>query len=249
MGSLRNFPLRVKNFSTELLQYTLSMAEQVVLEGVVTASVRELRFSFGGVVESISVETGKTIAAGTIIVRLKRNELEKRHQLKLEAYNKIRATFEQLKKKLEGNDDPDKKYLMDRAQADLNSGVLEVEISQMELDGSDLKCPFNGLVVDDGGIAAGMAISPASFPIKVIDLSTLRVRADIDQDKMSLIGPESYIEFEPVSLQGKVYKGRVLGFIPSLTTGKSDKFMMQCVLEDVDSLLPGMKGNLKVFGK
>lgn len=225
------------------------MAEEMVLEGRVVASVRELRFSFGGVVESISVETGKTVASGTIIARLKRNELEKKHQLKLEAYNKMRATFEQLKKKLEGNDDPDKKYLMDRAQADLNSSVLEVEISQLELDSADLKCPFNGLIVDDGGIAAGMAISPASFPIKAFDMSTLRVAAEIGQDKISLIGSESYVEFEPVSVQGTIYKGRVLGFIPVLKSGQSDKFELQCVLEDTVNLLPGMKGNLKVFNK
>ena len=118
---------------------------------------------------------------------------------------------------------------MDRAQADLNSSVLEVEISQLELDSADLKCPFNGLIVDDGGMAVGMAISPASFPIKAIDISTLRVTAEIDQDKMSLVGSESYVEFEPVSIQGKVYKGRVLGFIPALMAGKSDKFGMQCV--------------------
>lgn len=223
------------------------MAEPIVLEGKVTASVRELRFSFAGVVESISVETGKIVGAGTTMARLKRNELEKRHQLKLEAYNKMRATFEQLKKKLEGNDDPDKKYLMDRAQADLNSSVLEVEISQLELESADLKCPFNGLVIDDGGIAAGMAISPASFPVKVIDLSTLRVMADIDQDKMPLVGSESYVEFQPVAIQGKVYKGRVLGFTPTSGEEKSDKFELRCVLEDTGSLLPGMKGSLKVF--
>ena len=29
--------------------------------------------------------------------------------------------------------------------------------------------------------------------------------------------------------RGKVYKGRVLGFIPALMAGKSDKFGMQCV--------------------
>ena len=159
----------------------------------------------------------------------------------------MRATFEQLKKKLEGNDDPDKKYLMDRAQTDLNSSVLEVELSQMELDGSDLKCPFNGLAIDDGGIAAGMAISPASFPVKVIDLSTLRVIADIDQDKMFLVKAENYIEFQPVSIPDKIYKGRVLGFTPTLVEGKSDKFGLWCILENTDSLLPGMKGSLKVF--
>src|SRR3989339_2036740 len=185
------------------------MAEPMVLEGRVTASVRELRFSFGGVVESISVEAGKVVSAGTIIARLKRNELEKRHQLKLEAYNKIRATFEQLKKKLEGNDDPDKKYLMDRAQADLNSGVLEVELAQLEFDSAELKCPFPGLVMDDGGIGPGMAISPASFPIKIADLSSIKVQAEVGQEKMSLIKKDQYAEFTPLSLPEAVYKGRI----------------------------------------
>ncbi|MBI2309858.1 efflux RND transporter periplasmic adaptor subunit [Candidatus Collierbacteria bacterium] len=223
------------------------MAEPIALEGKVTASIRELRFSFAGVVESISVETGKIVGAGTIMARLKTSELGKKHQLKLEAYNKIRATFEQLKKKLDDNDDPDKKYLMDRAQADLNSSVLEVELSQLELDSAELKCPFNGLVIDDGGIAARMAISPASFPIKVIDFSTLKVMAEIDQDKMPLIKTENYIEFKPIAIPGKVYKGRVLGFTPTSVEGKSDKFGLWCILEKTESLLSGMKGSLKVF--
>ena len=223
------------------------MAEPIILEGKVTASVRELRFSFAGMVESVSVETGKMVAAGTVMARLSANELQKKHQLKLEAYNKMRATFEQLKKKIEGNDDPDKKYLMDRAQADLNSSVLEVELSQIELESAVLKCPFNGLVMDDGGIALGMAISPASFPIKVIDLSTLRVMAEIDQDKLNSIKVEHYVEFQPVSFQGKIYKGRVLGFTPTLVDNKSDKFGLWCIFENMENLLPGMRGELKVF--
>jgi len=92
------------------------MAEPITLEAQVVASIRELRFSFGGAVESFSAEVGKIVSAGEIIGRLKREELTKKRQLKLEAYNKMRATFEQVKKKLEGDDDPDKKYLMDRAK-------------------------------------------------------------------------------------------------------------------------------------
>ncbi len=223
------------------------MAEPITLEARVTASVRELRFSFGGVVESFSAEVGKTAAAGEIIGRLRREELEKKRQLKLEAYNKMRATFEQLKKKLEGNDDPDKKYLMDRAQADLNSSVLEVELAQLEFDAAELKCPFPGLVMDDGGIAPGMAISPASFGVKIADLSSIKILAGVDQEKMGSIKKDQYGEFTPIFSPETIYKGRIWGFTPEPTDRRSNDFGVWCALENKDNLLPGMTGSLKIF--
>lgn len=223
------------------------MAEAMTLEAQVTASIREIRFSFAGTVESISVEAGKIVAAGEVIARLRSDELKKKHQLKLEAYNKMRATFEQVRKKLEDNDDPDKKYLMDRAQADLNSSVLEVELSQLELDGAQLKCPFDGLVIDDGGIAAGMAISPASFPIKIADLSSIKVQAEVEQEKMGLLKKDLYVEFSPIAIPGAVYKGRISGFTPQPPDKRSSAFGVLCALENKDNLLPGMVGQITIY--
>lgn len=223
------------------------MAEELSLEAQVAASIRELRFSFGGVVESFSAEVGKIISAGEVIGRLKRNELEKKRQLKLEAYNKMRATFEQVKKKLEGDDDPDKKYLMDRAQADLNSSVLEVELAQLEFDAAELKCPFNGLVMDDGGIAPGMAISPASFSVRIADLSSIKVQAQVSQEKMNLIKKDQYAEFTVAPFPETIYKGRIFGFTPGPLDKRSNDFGVWCALENKENLLPGMTGSLKIF--
>lgn len=223
------------------------MALEISLEAVASASIREIRFSFGGMVESIIVEAGKIVAPGTVIARLKQDELSKKHQLKLETYNKMRATFEQVKEKLEGEDDPDKKYLMDRAQADLNSSVLEVELSQLELDSAELKCPFEGLVVDDGGISAGMEISPASFPIRIADLSSMKVQAEIEQSKMSLLKKDFYAEFSPIALPGSVYKGRITGFTPQPMDKRSASFGVWCAIESREGLLPGMMGKLTVY--
>lgn len=223
------------------------MAEQILLEAQVAAAIRELRFSFGGTVESFSAEVGKMVAAGEVIGRLKRDELTKKRQLRLEAYNKMRATFEQVKKKLEGNDDPDKKYLMDRAQADLNSSVLEVELAQLEFDGAELKCPFPGLVMDDGGLAPGMAISPASFGVKIADLSSIRAQAQVAQEKMNLIKKDQYAEFTALSLPETVYKGRVFGFTPGPLDKRSNNFGVWCSLENKENLLPGMAGKLTIY--
>lgn len=223
------------------------MAEEITLEAQVFASVRELRFYFAGVVEASTAEAGKTVSAGEVIARLKRDELTKKHQLKLEAYNKMRATFEQVKKKLEGNDDPDKKYLMDRAQADLNSSVLEVELSQLELESAELKCPFPGLIMDDGGIAVGMAISPASFPVKVADLTSIKVLAQVDQEKMAAIKKDQYAEFTAISIPQIVYKCRISGFTPQPIDKRSPDFGVWCSLETKDGLLPGMIGKLTIY--
>lgn len=223
------------------------MAQEISLEAQVVASIRELRFSFGGTVESFSAEVGKMVAAGEVIGRLKRDELTKKRQLRLEAYNKMRATFEQLKKKLEGDDDPDKKYLMDRAQADLNSSVLEVELAQLEFDGAELKCLFPGLVMDDGGIAPGMAISPASFAVKIADLSSIRVQAQVAQEKMNLIKKDQYAEFTALSLPETIYKGRVFGFTPGPLDKRSNDFGVWCSLENKENLLPGMAGKLTIY--
>lgn len=223
------------------------MAEPITLEAQVVAALRELRFSFGGVVDSFSAEVGKIVAAGEVIGRLKRDELTKKRQLKLEQYNKMRATFEQVKKKLEADDDPDKKYLLDRAQADLNSSVLEVELAQLEFDAAELKCPFNGLVMDDGGIAAGMAISPASFGVKIADLSSIKVQAQVPQEKMNLIKKDQYAEFTAASFPETVYKGRIFGFTPGPLDKRSNDFGVWCALENKENLLPGMAGSLKIF--
>lgn len=223
------------------------MAEPITLEAWVFATVRELRFPFSGTVESFGAEVGKIVAKGEVIGKLKRDELTKKRQLRLEEYNKIRATFEQVKRKLEGNEDPDKKYLFDRAQADLNSSVLQVELAQLEFDAAELRCPFLGLVMDDGGMAPGMAISPASFAVKIADLSSIKIQAEVAQEKMNLIKKDQYGEFTALSLPEIVYKGRIFGFTPGPLDRRSDNFGVWCVLENKDNLLPGMKGSLKIF--
>lgn len=223
------------------------MSESVNLEAVVVAAIRELRFPYAGVVESMRVKMGEMISANQVIASLRQDELKKKHQIKLENYHKTRATFEQLKTKLGQSDDPDKKYLLDRSQADLNISVLELEVVQLELDASILRCPFPGLVINDGGLAAGMTISPASFPIQVADLSTIRIQAEIDQADMPRVKRDYYAEFTPIALPEVVYKGRIVGFTPQPPDRRTTKFGVWGAIETTQNLLPGMIGKLEVF--
>lgn len=223
------------------------MAEPIVLDALTVAVTRELRFPYAGVIDTTSIEAGRLVAKGEQLASLRLGSLQKKHQLELEDYNKIRATFEQVKRKLEGSDEPEKKYLLDRAQADLNSAVLQVELSQIELDAAMLRSPCDGLVIDDGAFVSGMAISPASYPIRIVDVSTMKVQGEIAQEQISQVRKDQYAEFSPVALPQSVYKGRILGLSPVPLEKKSQKFGVWCVLESLENLLPGMVGKLSIY--
>lgn len=205
----------------------------------------ELRFAYGGVVSWVGMSVGDKVGRGQVLARLDEQVLKKKHQRELVGYEKIRADFERLKKKLESSDEPDKKYLMDRAQADLEAAVLAVEISQYQLEQAELRTPVDGMIADDGGLAAGINISPASFSVRVIVSGSLQVRANVAQEKLALIGKDQYIEFVPVG-SGRVCKGRIKAVLPGARARGGD-FVLIGVLEEVESVFAGMKGELRVY--
>lgn len=208
----------------------------------VGGKILELRFPFAGKITWVGFEIGDIVRAGQELAKLDITLLSKKHVQELAAYEKIRATFEQLKKKLEGSDEPDKKYLIDRAQADLNSAVAGVEISQFELEQAVLKTPAAGMVLDDGGLIAGINISPASFAIKIAVSDSLFIEGIVEPEKIGIIKKDQYAEFD---LSGRIYKGRVSKIYP-LINDKNNQLVLRVVLESMDGLIYGVPGKLTI---
>lgn len=213
------------------------------IQAKVGGKILELRFPFAGKVAWVGFEIGDIVRIGQELAKLDTTLLSKKHVQELSSYEKIRATFEQLRKKLEGSDEPDKKYLMDRAQADLNSSVAGVEISQFELEQAMLKTPVAGMVLDDGGLIAGMNISPASFAVKVAVADSLFAEGIVGPEKIEIIKKDQYAEFD---LSGRIYKGRVSKIYP-LIGNKNNELALKVALESIDGLIYGMPGKLTIY--
>ena len=73
--------------------------------------VLKLRFPFSGQVSWVGVEDKQEVKKGEVIARLDTTILKLRHQKHLKDYEKIRASFEQIKKKKQNVFDPDQQYI------------------------------------------------------------------------------------------------------------------------------------------
>lgn len=213
------------------------------IQGEVRGKVLQLRFAFAGKVAWVGMEMGDIVRAGQELAKLDITLLSKKHARELADYEKIRATFEQLRKKLENSNEPDKKYLIDKAQADLNSAVAAVEISHFEMEQAVLRTPVSGIVSDDGGLAAGINISPASFAVKITVSDSLFVESVIGSEKVGIIKKDQYAEFDSA---GRIYKGRVRAVYPLVNSSKGN-FVLKVVLETTDGLMHGISGRLSIF--
>lgn len=220
-----------------------------MLEGVVEAKILELRFPFAGRVEWVGVAVGDRVKRGQALARLDASQLKKRHQKELKDYEKIRATFEQLKKRLEASTEPDKKYLMDRAQADLEVAVLAVEIAEYQVGETGLRSPADGIVVDDGNLAARINITPASFAVKIIVDGSYWVRAKLPQPQIAQIEKDQLAEFTAVAFPDRRYKGRLLRISSLPPDRRSKDFAAIIVLEHYDGLRFGMVGDVQIKTK
>jgi multidrug efflux pump subunit AcrA (membrane-fusion protein) len=188
------------------------MAGTKSLEGVVSASSIEVRFAYSGKVSVLHVHPGDMVKPGTSLAELDRKILQAELDKQLADYEKARADFEIFVQKNPEPLDDFAKFKKQEQQALLNSSVKSVEITKYRLDQSVLFSPVHGVVLDDGGIRAGIYVTPGANSIKVLDLNSLE-----------FIAPVTWAEFDKFSaftfrvrLEGRdeVLTATLLPFVP-----------------------------------
>lgn len=214
----------------------------------VKAKILELRFPFAGKVSWVGVAVGDQVKKGQALAKLNTQILAKRHQKELADYEKIRAGFEAIKQKLSGSSDPDKKYLLDQSQADLNRAVLAVELADYQLKRATLTAPAAGVIAANHPFHAGMNISPASFSMLLIVSGSFYVSAKLPQQLIGKVKKDQLAVFKATAVPGQTYSGRVLRISPLPPDGRSTDFAVIVVLENYDQLKPGMVGKVKLRG-
>ena len=118
-------------------------------EGHVIAEVLELRFASSGKLVSLPKKLGDFINKGEIIASLDKKLLQ------LELDQKLADSMVIRNKKI-------------MVQADLDASVRDVELAKYKLDQTDLYDPCNGQIIDLGGNAVGLNITPSANAIKII---------------------------------------------------------------------------------
>lgn len=206
-------------------------------QGIVKGKVIEVRFGLSGKVIKVNKVAGDKVVKNELLASLDRKILQTELDRQLADFEKARASFEIFNQK---NPDPQtalEKYLKTGEQAQLNASVKEVELAKMKLDQCDLISPVDGIIIDDGGITAGIFITPSNTPISIIDTNSFYFEFEIPQSDIS-----NFETPKTVTIEIEGFPDKPQGDTLLFSDGK--KFSVRVKLQNNPKLLLGLTGKI-----
>lgn len=184
-----------QNSASKDVTYTVkrqNLKEELTFSGDIDATERTiLRFQTSGMLSWVGVKEGDVVHKYQAVAALDQRELKKNLEKKLNAYAKERTDFDNEQGDFSENAQPSNKLLRQdvidaytKAQYDLNSSVLDVELSDIALKYSTLTSPIDGVVVRMGTKFAGVNVTPTQSEIEIVNPSTLFFSAAADQTEV-----------------------------------------------------------------
>lgn len=218
-----------KKSTTPELTYKVkrqTLRETLTFSGSVDAQEKAtLRFQSSGRLAWVGVKEGDVVKKYQSIASLDQQLLKKQLEKELIAYDKQRLTFDNTTM---DNDDhalsPDKYLRQDtidaykKAQYDLNSSVLDVELSDISLRYSNLVSPIAGVVTSVGTKQAGVNITPTQAEFVIVNPATLYFSGAVDQTDVVKMheGMEGEISYDSYPDETTPAKVQSIAFTPKL---------------------------------
>src|SRR6266568_677927 len=170
----------------------------IVVDGTVTAQDQAtLHFQTGGKLVSVQLKEGDKVTKGQTIAQLDTYQLQRLLTQALNTYKSTRDNFDQTQQNAQDNtlknqqrtalDNPDNvdnaindavKRIVDQNQANLDTSVASVEITNYALQLATLTSPLNGIVTHEDVNVSGQNVTPTTSFV-VADPTTKVFRANI----------------------------------------------------------------------
>ena len=170
------------------------LEEKLTISGTVEAEEKVvLKFQTSGRLSWVGVKTGDYVKKFQGIASLDLRDVEKNLKKKLLAFMNERWDFEQGRddKSVRGRElyqvpgltDAERRVL-DKAQFDLDSTVLDVEIASLAKEYAFLWTPIEGLVTRIDAPFVGLNITPATAEFEIINPKSVYFSANADQSEV-----------------------------------------------------------------
>lgn len=213
------------------------LKETLALSGDIQADEHViLRFQSSGRLAWVGAKEGDLVKKYQTLATLDQRDVRARLQKSLNTYAQTRNSFDQ-----SGDDNQrvgdqpirengDKmKRLLENAQYNLDSSVIDVELNNLAIEYSNLWTPIEGIVTRADAKYAGLNITPAQAEFEVINPDTLYFSFTADQTDITRLtygmkgdmvfdsfpdehklGELYFISYTPISGEtGTVYEGRI----------------------------------------
>jgi HlyD family secretion protein len=233
------------------IRETISASGKIESENQAT-----LQFQTSGLLNWVGVKVGDKVKKWQAIASLDKREIEKDLKKKLLAYMNERWDFEQTQDdyKTDRNNltltDAEKRIL-EKAQFDLDSIVLDVEIKDLARQLATIISPIDGVVTEIDSPIAGVNITPATARFTIIDPSTTKFMADIDEADIGKVRPGQKVTISLDAYPNETFEGEVtkIAFAAITTRGGGTAFQTDIALPENSNqrFKWGMNGDAEVI--
>ncbi|MBN2143791.1 MAG: efflux RND transporter periplasmic adaptor subunit [Candidatus Aureabacteria bacterium] len=229
--------------------------------GKIDVARAKLGFEISGTIARILVDKGNPVKTGDLLAELNKDELllkEKYKKNSLEGeqieLEKARRILEETQEKAKTGYIAPEKLKEDELNVRLKenkvkAAELELESALESLKKSELRAPFDGVVLEKK-IELGENISSTREAFILLDIHHVYADIEINEKKLAHIEPG-----QPIEMKTNIHKQTITGTIESIVPAVQGKAMVLSARAKLDpteaSLLPGMfvTGDITIYEK
>ncbi len=217
--------------------------------------VSEVSAEVNGTVETIRFEEGERIKKGRILVKLNSVLREKTFQSQKALYEQILTDLERARKDLERiatlykkkivaeKDYDDQRFQVKGLEKKTASLKTEVDRLEIELEKTNIKSPFDGVVIKRL-VARGEWFSPGKSVATVARNDTLDVIVEVPEEVIRYLNPGMNVKIQSGD---KELEGKLHAIIPKCDVS-TRTFPVKIRVDYINSLMEGMEAKVKLPG-
>lgn len=215
-----------------LVNGTISSNEEVDLQSEIP----------GKIVKILFIE-GARVKKNQLLVKINDSELQA--QLKKLEFRRQLAEEKEFRQKALLEREGISRESYDAALNELNTIRADIELLQAQLDKTEIKAPFDG-IVGLRSVSVGAYITPSTKIAALQANNPVKIDFSIPQKYYNLIKPGSEVKFRISSL-GKLFKARVYAVEPKIDPSTRTIQIRALCPNDNGELMPGSFAEIELF--
>jgi membrane fusion protein (multidrug efflux system) len=197
----------------------------------------------GGLILSIEKDKGSNVAAGQIVVRLKKDVESATYEQLLAQYELAKLNFEKQQQLYDDNATTEIAYLTAKWQ--LEAAAKGLEVVKTHMSKGFIRSPISG-VVEDKFMNKGEMSAPGMPILSIVDVSRVKISAGVPEKYVEQIKKGQDVKVTVDVLPGAEFSGKINYIAPSLSQG-SRTFEIEIIINNKQRLLkPEMSANIEL---
>jgi membrane fusion protein (multidrug efflux system) len=223
----------------------MSFSEAYTYRGTVEAGKTiTLTAETDGKVVYSAIEKGKSVAKGSILVRVDKSTRFSSYQISEDTYNKVKSDYFKLKELQESGNASGVE--VENAKLQMQNAASQLNINKKQVGQTLVLAPESGTVIDKK-INQGEYVSPGTTLGSIACLNEVLVNVFVQENEVALLKKGANVNVQADAYPGIRFTGKVSAIIPVASAAKTFPVEIRIANNKAQKLLAGMNTSV-IFG-